>query len=874
MTTRFWLRALYVWCFLLLLSNGYRLFKSHSPQPAPDQFVYNWQTNAAFIEGDSYRLAYRDLHADAEGVPVLLLHGNPMAGEAMRSFAKALGRTRRILIPDLPGLGNSGLNLKAYSAINQVSVLQAWLESLEVGEVHVVGYSQGTAAGLELVNQAPELVQSMTLLSGVGLQSEELLGSYELNQPIYATYYGLLWGLRWLTPHFGLLDIPVLSPTTAANFADTDLRRNQAILEALDLPTQILHSPTDRLVPYRAAKAHAELVPHAIFSAMPGGHMGIFSDVSAYAQKQLNFMHIVESGLGLWRDEPPDGPRNWQPGLQVEVPESIRSEQSAVVAGLLALIVFFSEDLACISGGILAAGGVLSLSAAILGCFGGIWLSDVLLYALGAIMGPAALKLKFMAKLANGARYEKLKQGYSKNGFRIVFITRFIPGSRVFAFVTAGVLRVGFFRFSVWLAIAAAIWTPILVTMAYLGGRPIIAWWHRIGLWAIPLILVAVLCMISLVKLIGQLASARGRHLLRGRWIRLTRWEFWPAWPIYLPVVLYGTYLALRYRSVFVWGACNPGMRPVSGLALESKLSILNALNPDTGHVAAFSGIGESNEVETRLAELEAFQAKLEAPWPIVLKPDIGQRGEGVAIIHSVASARQYLSENEGLVIAQRYIPGWEFGVFYMRHPDATKGKLFSITEKVLPELKGDGVRRLEDLILEDTRAVAMAEHYCRVNASQLERVPAEGESVQLVELGTHCRGAVFLDGNRYKSDALLDSLETVLETYPDFYFGRFDLRVPSAVALMRGEGYQILELNGVSSESTDIYDPKNSLFHAWSVLCHQWRQAFEIGAANRARGAAVPKFKEVWSVIQGHRERAPFEVDAHSRIESSVSLD
>ena len=47
----------------------------------------------------------------------------------------------------------------------------------------------------------------------------------------------------------------------------------------------------------------------------------------------------------------------------------------------------------------------------------------------------------------------------------------------------------------------------------------------------------------------------------------------------------------------------------------------------------------------------------------------------------------------------------------------------------------------------------------------------------------------------------------------------------------------RIIELNGVTSESTDIYDPKNSLWAAYRVLFRQWRLAFEIGAANRRRG-------------------------------------
>jgi hypothetical protein len=48
-----------------------------------------------------------------------------------------------------------------------------------------------------------------------------------------------------------------------------------------------------------------------------------------------------------------------------------------------------------------------------------------------------------------------------------------------------------------------------------------------------------------------------------------------------------------------------------------------------------------------------------------------------------------------------------------------------------------------------------------------------------------------------------------------------------------------VLELNGVTSEATHIYDPKNSLFTAYKVLFSQWRIAFEIGEQNRRRNFA-----------------------------------
>ena len=46
-----------------------------------------------------------------------------------------------------------------------------------------------------------------------------------------------------------------------------------------------------------------------------------------------------------------------------------------------------------------------------------------------------------------------------------------------------------------------------------------------------------------------------------------------------------------------------------------------------------------------------------------------------------------------------------------------------------------------------------------------------------------------------------------------------------------------IIEVNGVTSEATHIYDPSNSLLSAYRVLFAQWRYAFEIGVNNIRHG-------------------------------------
>ena len=63
---------------------------------------------------------------------------------------------------------------------------------------------------------------------------------------------------------------------------------------------------------------------------------------------------------------------------------------------------------------------------------------------------------------------------------------------------------------------------------------------------------------------------------------------------------------------------------------------------------------------------------------------------------------------------------------------------------------------------------------------------------MKLVELGTHCRGAEFLDGKWIKTPELVKAIDEISQGYDGFYFGRYDLRTPSIDNLQRGEGFKV----------------------------------------------------------------------------------
>ena len=95
----------------------------------------------------------------------------------------------------------------------------------------------------------------------------------------------------------------------------------------------------------------------------------------------------------------------------------------------------------------------------------------------------------------------------------------------------------------------------------------------------------------------------------------------------------------------------------------------------------------------------------------------------------------------------------------------------------------------------------------------------------------------MFLDGGRLLTPALERAIDRIARHTDGFFFGRFDVRYESEDALREGRGFKIIELNGVTSESTNVYDPSWSLWAAHKTLREQWTLAFRIGAANREAG-------------------------------------
>lgn len=324
----------------------------------------------------------------------------------------------------------------------------------------------------------------------------------------------------------------------------------------------------------------------------------------------------------------------------------------------------------------------------------------------------------------------------------------------------------------------------------------------------------------------------------RKRWAikleRAWRWEFWPSWLYYIPIVLWILWLGLKHRRPTAFTASNPALE-ASGMVGERKHLALAPLQANAPDLVATFSLLDDQTTPARLGQAQAFIAV--QGLPIVLKPNVGQRGRGVFVARSQADVDDYLTRFNGDVIAQRYIAGEEFGVYVARMPGAREATILSIVHKTFPQVLADGQHTLRELILRDERAKLISSLLFARWRNELEQVPPQGEVIQLVEIGAHCRGSLFLDAGHLATPALVKTLTRLLDAVPGYAFGRMDLRVSSVADFQDGVGLKVLELNGVSAESAHIYHPGTSLLEGYLAMFKQWSLAFDIGAAYAKQG-------------------------------------
>ncbi|MBA3649015.1 MAG: D-alanine--D-alanine ligase [Chitinophagales bacterium] len=324
------------------------------------------------------------------------------------------------------------------------------------------------------------------------------------------------------------------------------------------------------------------------------------------------------------------------------------------------------------------------------------------------------------------------------------------------------------------------------------------------------------------------------------------KWEFWPFWIFYLPVYFHFIVLAFRARTLSFFTLTNPGM-VMGGFAGYSKSEIQNQLHkkyiPET---LVFTSFPDAEEIIKKMKEAGIY-------FPVILKPDFGERGWKVEKISDRQQMEKYLMDVPEVFLLQEYINlPEEYGVMYYRLPSNSAGTISSLMKRDFLSVTGNGKSTLLELFQKSDRCRYHLEKLIVQFKSELQAVIAAGEKKTLIEIGNHNRGTSFYNFNHLINQKLVAAFDKASKTLHEFYFGRFDVRCSSFEEMEKGN-FKIIEVNGVNSEPAHIYDPTMSLVKAYRDLFRHWNTIYKISMENKKRGNKPMKISKMYTAIVQH---------------------
>jgi hypothetical protein len=318
---------------------------------------------------------------------------------------------------------------------------------------------------------------------------------------------------------------------------------------------------------------------------------------------------------------------------------------------------------------------------------------------------------------------------------------------------------------------------------------------------------------------------------------------------VYFPVSFYFLYLSIRARSFFFFSASNPAIE-TGGMFFESKWKIFQLVPSKYYPTTILVEGGED------ICSLEQRMNIVGIVFPVIAKPDRGERGWAVKKIDNIEELEAYKNALNVAFLIQSYINyPVELSVFYYRHPLQKKGMVTSVTLKKLLTVTGDGHLTIDELIRSNDRSFLQYQKLEQQNNIDFTHVPQPGEEVMLVPYGNHVLGATFLNYNHIIDTALTDTIDSISQRIDGFYYGRYDLRCNSIEDLKAGKNFSILEVNGARAEPAHIYEPGFSFFKAQLTIAKHFRMMYNAARENNKNGVAYMSYKNFKDTLRLRKE-------------------
>jgi pimeloyl-ACP methyl ester carboxylesterase len=246
------------------------------------------------IAGD-LRMYYEE-HRQADGPPLVLLHGFTATGTSWRPYLETFGTHYRLLVPDLRGHGHTP-NPGGLAAMNHRQFARdiiALCHALGVGRAAFCGASTGAMLLLTLGLEAPDLPAALVLAGGTYFYGEELRAWFATQTPDTLTQ--TIFNVDDLRARHAPGDSDGWRDVLAAwialgTHAHSDDFPQQEELSSITAPTLVIHGDRDRFFPVAVPITLYGLLPDAELCILPRtGHTPVGERPEWFTPIALDFL--------------------------------------------------------------------------------------------------------------------------------------------------------------------------------------------------------------------------------------------------------------------------------------------------------------------------------------------------------------------------------------------------------------------------------------------------------------------------------------------------------------------------------------------------------------------------------------------------------
>lgn len=125
------------------------------------------------IEVKGIKIHYR---TSGEGFPIILLHASPRSGKMLEKFGNMLSIHFNVVIPDLPGYGNSeSIPQKVNSMNDVVPYLKDFISATNLIRPHLYGTATGAQLAIAFALKFPEEIKNIYLDNPAHFSEDEYL---------------------------------------------------------------------------------------------------------------------------------------------------------------------------------------------------------------------------------------------------------------------------------------------------------------------------------------------------------------------------------------------------------------------------------------------------------------------------------------------------------------------------------------------------------------------------------------------------------------------------------------------------------------------------------------------------------------------------